>query len=52
MRRGDPAAAADQGIGGLLEEGLLLSDTPKGQVRIGLPMAAVPYLFPGVFPAD
>jgi Fic family protein len=39
-------------IGGLLDEGLLLSDTPKGPVRIGLPMAAVPYLFPGVFPAD
>ncbi len=39
-------------IAGLLEEGLLVADSPKGAVRIGLPMAAVPYLFPGVFPMD
>lgn len=36
----------------LLEEGLLVCDTAKGPVRLELRMAAVPYLFPAVFPAD
>jgi len=39
-------------IGALLKEGLLESDSPKGPVRIGLPMHAVAYLFPGVFPEE
>jgi len=39
-------------IGALLKEGLLESDSPKGPVRMGLPMHAVPYLFPGVFPEE
>ena len=59
LPRGEAAALTGYGegagrdvIAGPLEEGLLVSDTPKGAVRIGLPMAAVPYLFPGVFPVD
>ncbi|MBV5275748.1 MAG: Fic family protein [Lamprocystis purpurea] len=59
LPRGEAAALTGYGeragrdvIAGLLEEGLLVSDSPKGAVRIGLPMAAVPYLFPGVFPMD
>ncbi|WP_295391830.1 Fic family protein [uncultured Thiodictyon sp.] len=59
LPRGEAAALTGYGeragrdvIAGLLEEGLLVSDSPKGAVRIGLPMAAVPYLFPGVFPVD
>ncbi|HYN77305.1 MAG TPA: Fic family protein [Lamprocystis sp. (in: g-proteobacteria)] len=59
LARGEAAALTGYGeragrdvIGGLLDEGLLVSDSPKGPVRSGLPMAAVPYLFPGVFPVD
>jgi len=37
-------------VGGLIKEGLLQSDSPKGPVRVGMPMHAVAYLFPGVFP--
>jgi Fic family protein len=39
-------------LGSLLKEVLLESDSPKGPVRMGLPMHAVAYLFPGVFPED
>jgi Fic family protein len=39
-------------VSGLLKEGLLLSDSPKGPVRFGMPMHAVVYLFPGVFPEE
>ena len=34
----------------LLKEGLLVSETPKGPVRLGLPVHAVPYLLPGLYP--
>lgn len=36
----------------LLAEGLLRSDSPKGPVRPGFPLRAVPYLFAGLFPGD
>jgi len=39
-------------VGGLIKEGLLQSDSPKGPVRIGMPMHVVAYLFPGVFPEE
>jgi len=44
--------AAEPARRALLAEGLLVCDSAKGPVRLGLPMAAVPYLFPGVFPAE
>jgi Fic family protein len=34
----------------LLTEGLLLSDTPKGEVRIGFPIHAAGWLFPELYP--
>lgn len=36
----------------LTSEKLLLSDTPKGPVRLGLPMHAVGFYFPQLFPED
>jgi Fic family protein len=36
----------------LVAEGLLVSDTPKGPVRIGLPMDVVGFYFPRLFPDD
>lgn len=36
----------------LLAEGLLVSDTPKGPVRLGLPTHFAQYLFPDLFPRD
>ena len=59
LPRGEAAALTGYGeragravLAALLAEGLLICDSAKGPVRLGLPMAAVPYLFPGVFPAD
>lgn len=34
----------------LTEEGLLVSDTPKGPVRIGIPAETLPFLFPALVP--
>ena len=34
----------------LTEEGLLVSDTPKGPVRIGIPADTLPFLFPALVP--
>ncbi|GMR18422.1 MAG: Fic family protein [Gammaproteobacteria bacterium] len=34
----------------LLEEGLLLSDSPKGLVRLGIPVKTAAYLFPQLYP--
>ncbi len=34
----------------LLAEGLLLSDTPKGEVRLGLPLDALNLLMPNLYP--
>lgn len=37
-------------LGQLLAEGLLVADTPKGEVRLGLPMHAAGWYFPELFP--
>ena len=37
--------------GKLLKEGLLLSDSPKGRVRLGFPATAAGSHFPNLFPA-
>lgn len=37
-------------LGQLLEEGLLVSDTPKGEVRLGFPIHAAGWFFPDLYP--
>ena len=37
-------------LGQLIGEGLLISDTPKGDVRLGLPMHAAGWFFPDLYP--
>jgi Fic family protein len=37
-------------LGMLLEEGLLVSDTPKGEVRLGFPIHAAGWFFPELYP--
>jgi Fic family protein len=37
-------------LGLLLEEGLLVSDTPKGEVRLGFPIHAAGWFFPELYP--
>jgi Fic family protein len=37
-------------LGQLLTEGLLVSDSPKGAVRIGMPTTVAAYLFPDIYP--
>ena len=37
-------------LGQLIEEGLLLSDTPKGDVRLGFPIHAAGWFFPDLYP--
>lgn len=39
-------------LSSLAKERLLVSDTPKGPVRLGLPSHAVPYLIPDLFPGE
>jgi Fic family protein len=39
-------------LGQLLGEGLLVSDTPKGLVRLAFPTFAAGYLFPDLYPAQ
>ncbi len=39
-------------LGQLLNEGLLISDTPKGPVRIAFPIFVTGYLFPDLYPAQ
>jgi hypothetical protein len=34
----------------LVAEGLLVSDTPKGEVRIGFPIHAAGWFFPELYP--
>ena len=36
----------------LLEEGLLVSDTPKGEVRLGFPIHAAGWFFPDLYPTQ
>ncbi len=38
-------------LGQLIEEGILVSDTPKGAVRISFPTHLANYLFPDLYPA-
>ena len=37
-------------LGMLLEEGLLVSDSPKGEVRLGFPIHAARWFFPELYP--
>jgi Fic family protein len=39
-------------LSALVRERLLVSDSPKGSVRIGLPVHAVPFLLPDLYPGD
>jgi len=39
-------------LGQLLDERLLVSDSPKGAVRLGLPTHVAGYLFPDLYPAQ
>ena len=47
---GKPERSARRILAQLLREGLLISDTPKGPVRLGLPLKAVGYYFPRLYP--
>jgi Fic family protein len=47
---GKPERTARRILGQLLNESLLVSDTPKGPVRIGLPSKVVGYYFPRLYP--
>jgi hypothetical protein len=38
-------------LGILLDEGLLESDSPKGEVRLGFPIHAASWYFPDLYPA-
>lgn len=38
-------------LGQLVNEGFLLSDTPKGKVRAGVPVHALGSLLPNLYPA-
>ena len=38
-------------LGQLIGEGLLVSDTPKGEVRIGFPIHAAGWFFPDLYPS-
>lgn len=44
------ARTADKAIAALLTKGLLMSDTPKGPVSIGLPLDALAFYFPRLYP--
>ena len=37
-------------LGQLLKERLLVSDSPKGAVRFGIPIPVAGYLFPDLYP--
>lgn len=57
VRRGDipaitgrSARATTTLVGQLLAEGLLRTDSPKGAVRLGLPLHALRYLLPDLYP--
>ncbi|NDU91412.1 MAG: Fic family protein [Ferrovum sp.] len=48
---GLPERTARNVLGRLVEEGFLVSDTPKGKVRAGFPVRALGSLFPNLYPA-
>jgi hypothetical protein len=41
---------ADRAIAALLKRGLLESDSARGPVRFGLPLEALSYYFPALYP--
>ncbi len=47
---GLPSRSADRAIAALLRRGLLESDSPKGPVRAGLPLDALAFYFPRLYP--
>lgn len=47
---GLPGRSADRAIAALLRRGLLESDTARGAVRIGLPLEALMFYFPQLYP--
>jgi Fic family protein len=47
---GLPSRTADRAIAALLRRGLLESESPKGPVRIGLPLDALAHYFPNLYP--
>jgi hypothetical protein len=46
------ASEARKVLSALVKERLLVSDSPKGRVRLGLPAHAVPYLLPDLYAGD
>lgn len=48
---GLPERTARNVLGALLDEGLLISDSPKGKVGVGFPMHALGVLLPNLYPA-
>jgi len=44
------ARVADKAIAAMLKKGLLVSETPKGAVSIGLPLDALAFYFPRLYP--
>jgi Fic family protein len=49
---GMAASEARKVLSALVKERLLVSDSPKGRVRLGLPAHAVPYLLPDLYAGD
>lgn len=47
---GLPSRQADRCVKELLHRGLLISDTPKGAVRFGIPLHALRFYFPALWP--
>ena len=47
---GLPERTAREVLKRLLEEDLLISDSPKGSVRFGIPVRTAAYLFPQLYP--
>lgn len=47
---GLPSRSADRALAALLRRGLLESDSPKGPVRAGLPLDALAFYFPRLYP--
>lgn len=49
---GRPERTAREVLSKLIESGLLVSDTPKGPVRLAFTSASADVLFPRLFPAQ
>jgi DNA-binding IclR family transcriptional regulator len=48
---GLPERTARDVLAALLEEGFLVSDSPRGKVRVGFPIKALGTLLPNLYPA-